>query len=154
MTTVLGLDADQGRDVSLLYLIKQVELAARDALDDVVQPAGLTALQYTALTVLQRQPGITAAQLARGSFVRTQTMAEMVAFLFDRGLVERIRDESNRRQYLLSLSAHGHEVVQSLRAPVVAVEHQMLTGLDAEQTETLRASLLSCRRSLSEAPLR
>jgi DNA-binding MarR family transcriptional regulator len=154
VTTQLGVDADERRDVSLLYLIKQVELAVRQTLDVVVEPAGLTALQYTALTVLQRQPGITSAQLARGSFVRTQTMAEMVAFLFDRGLVERVRDEGNRRQYLLSLSAHGLEVVQSLRAPVAAVEHRMLTGFDGGRTETLRASLLSCRRSLSEAPLR
>lgn len=156
MSTALGNDEhiEKRRDVSLLYLIKQVELAVRQALDEVVEQAGLTALQYTALTVLQRHPGITSAQLARNSFVRAQTMAEMVAFLSDRGLVERLRDEANRRQYLLSLSPHGNDVVESLRASVAAVEHQMLTRLDAEQTETLRVSLLRCRRSLSEAPLR
>ena len=154
MSTVPREDTDRRRDVSLLYLIKQVELAARQELEEVVEPAALTALQYTALTVLQRQPGVTSAQLARNSFVRTQTMAEMIAFLLDRGLVERVRDEANRRQYLLSLSHHGNAVVESLRAPVAAVEQRMLTGLVAEEIELLRESLLRCRRSLSEAPLR
>jgi DNA-binding MarR family transcriptional regulator len=145
---------ERRRDVSLLYLIKQVELAVRQAIEEVVEPAALTALQYTALTVLERHPGITSAQLARNSFVRAQTMAEMVSFLFDRGLVERVRDESNRRQYLLSLSDHGTAVVESLRGPVGAVEERMLTGLDAEDVELLRATLLRCRRSLSDTPLR
>ena len=154
MTTVLPReDTERRRDVSLLYLIKQVELAVRQALEEVVEPAALTAVQYTALTVLRRHPGITSAQLARNSFVRTQTMAEMVAFLLDRRLVDRVRDESNRRQYLLSLSHHGNAVVDSLSDPVAAIEHRMLTGLDAEEIELLRTSLLRCRRSLTEAPL-
>jgi DNA-binding MarR family transcriptional regulator len=155
VTTVLrSEDTRRRREVSLLYLIKQVELAARQALEEVVEPAALTALQYTALTVLQRQPGITSAQLARNSFVRTQTMAEMIAFLLDRGLVERVRDESNRRQYLLSLSHHGNAVVESLSGPVGDVEQRMLAGFDAEEIGLLRESLLRCRRALSEAPLR
>jgi DNA-binding MarR family transcriptional regulator len=153
-TVLWSEDTERRRDVSLLYLIKQVELAARRSLDEAVEPAGLTALQYTALTVLQRQPGTTSAQLARNSFVRTQTMAEMVAYLLDQGLIERVRDETNRRQYLLSLSAGGREVVESLRAPVAEVEARMLAGFDAEQTDLLRTWLLRCRRSLSEAPLR
>ena len=40
----------------LLYLVKQVELAVRSHLDNLLRSAGLTALQYTALTVLERHP--------------------------------------------------------------------------------------------------
>ena len=153
-TVVSSEDTENRRDVSLLYLIKQVELAVRQALDEVAERVGLTAVQYTALTVLQRQPGTTSAQLARNSFVRTQTMAEMVAYLLDQGLVDRVRDETNRRQYLLSLSAGGREVLASLSAPVAEIEHRMLTGFDAADSDLLRTLLLRCRRSLSEAPLR
>lgn len=154
MTGRRGEGSVKTREVSLLYLVKQVELAARHALDEVVEPAGLTTLQYTALTVLQRDPGITSADLARNSFVRTQTMAEMVAYLLDHGLVQRVRDESNRRQYLLTLSAAGAEVVESLTASAAAVERRMLSGLDDAQIDELRATLLRCRRSLTPAPLR
>jgi hypothetical protein len=57
-------------EITLLYLIKQLELAVRSHLDETVRDAGLTALQYTALTVLERHPELTSAQLARNSFVR------------------------------------------------------------------------------------
>ena len=142
------------RDVTLLYLIKQVELAVRDALDEVVATADLTTLQYTALTVLERHPGITSAELARSSFVRAQTMAEMVTYLLERELVARERDTSNRRQYLLSLSKEGKRVLGGLYDQVADIESRMLEGFDAGQTEILRTYLLRCRHALSSKPVR
>jgi len=137
------------RDVTLLYLIKQVELAVRQALDDVVATAGLTALQYTALTVLERHPGITSAELARNSFVRAQSMAEMVTYLLGRDLVTRERDERNRKQYLLALSREGQQVLDDLFDDVADIEARMLEGFDLGQTEILRTYLSRCRHSLA-----
>jgi DNA-binding MarR family transcriptional regulator len=137
------------RDVTLLYLIKQVELAVRQALDDVVATADLTTLQYTALTVLERHPGITSAELARNSFVRAQSMAEMVSYLLERDLVTRERDERNRKQYLLSLTPDGQRVLDGLYDAVADIESTMLEGFDAGQTEILRTYLVRCRHSLS-----
>lgn len=137
------------RDVTLLYLIKQVELAVRQALDDVVATADLTAPQYTALTVLERHPGITSAELARNSFVRAQSMAEMVTVLLGRGLIGRERDERNRKQYLLSLSAAGQRTLDELYESVADIEARMLEGFDVGQTEILRTYLVRCRHSLS-----
>jgi DNA-binding MarR family transcriptional regulator len=142
------------RDVTLLYLIKQVELAIRDALDEVVATADLTTLQYTALTVLERHPGMTSAELARNAFVRAQTMAEMVTYLLERGLVARERDPHNRRQYLLSLAPAGQQVLDQLFDAVADIESRMLDGFDAGQIEILRTYLLRCRHSLSGKPLR
>jgi DNA-binding MarR family transcriptional regulator len=141
--------AGHDRDITLLYLIKQVELAVRRELDDVVAGAGLTTLQYTALTVLERHPGITSAELARNSFVRAQTMAEMVTFLLGRGLIRRERDEENRKQYLLTLSPEGQQVLDDLHDHVADIEARMLDGFDAGQTEILRIYLVRCRQSLS-----
>ena len=142
------------RDVTLLYLIKQVELAVRQALDDVVGVADLTTLQYTALTVLERHPGITSAELARNSFVRAQTMAEMVTYLLGRGLVARERDENNRKQYLLALTPEGQKVLDDLFDPVADIEAKMLDGFDVGQTEILRTYLMRCRHALSGQPPR
>ena len=84
--------------VALLYLVKQVELASRAKLDEIVRPAGLTALQYTALTVLERHSDMSSAQLARASFVTAQSMADMITALEDRELIERHRDRTDRRR--------------------------------------------------------
>jgi DNA-binding MarR family transcriptional regulator len=142
------------RDVTLLYLIKQVELAVRQALDDVVAAADLTTSQYTALTVLERHPGLTSAELARNSFVRAQTMAEMITYLLGRGLVARERDETNRKRYLLTLTSEGQRVLDELLDAVADIETRMLDRFDGGQTEILRTYLLRCRHSLSGEPLR
>ena len=139
--------------VPLIYLIKQVELAVRQRLDEVATAQDLTAVQYTALTVLERHPGMTSAELARNSFVRAQTMAEMVTYLVDLGLVERERDPANRRQYLLSLTRKGQTVVDRLRAPVSAIEKEMVQDLDRAEVTALRSYLMHCRRSLHEHPV-
>jgi DNA-binding MarR family transcriptional regulator len=135
--------------VSLLYLVKQLELAVRVELERVTSIAGLTAIQYTALTALERHPGITAAQLARNSFVRAQSMAEMVSGMVQRGLITRERDPRDGRHYLLSLTSAGGALVESLRAPVRNIERLMIADLAPGETDTLRHHLESCRRALT-----
>ena len=136
-------------DITLLYLIKQLELAVRARLDEAVSPFGLTALQYTALTVLERRPGETSAELARNSFVRAQTMGQMITYLEEEGLVHRIVDPTNRRQSKIFLTTNGRSVVEQLRDPAAAIESDMVADLTPAQVAALRHSLRSCRLGLS-----
>ncbi|MBF4160759.1 MarR family winged helix-turn-helix transcriptional regulator [Nocardioides acrostichi] len=136
---------------TLLYLMKQVELAVRARLDDMVRPAGLTALQYTALTVLERHPDLTSAHLARNSFVTAQSMAEMVTTLHERGLIERHRDPADRRRLVLALTDKGQALLDTFRSEVAALESQMLAGLTRTQAQALRSAVVSCRESLAAA---
>jgi DNA-binding MarR family transcriptional regulator len=136
-------------ETTLLYLMKQVELAVRSRLDDMFRPIGLTALQYTALTVLERHPDLTSAELARNSFVTAQTMSDMVAALQDRGLIERHRDPADRRRLVVSVTSDGRRLLGRYRGRVAALEAEMLTGLSATQTQQLRRALLSCRTALA-----
>jgi DNA-binding MarR family transcriptional regulator len=147
--------AAAGRQVAeptLLYLLKQVELAVRSHLDDLLRPAGLTALQYTALTVLERRPDLTSAQLARNSFVTAQTMADMVTTLRERGLIDRRRDPDDRRRLVLALTSAGRRLLGRYRGKVAALEEDMCAGLTGRQTVELRRSLLSCRAALGNHP--
>ena len=136
-------------ETTLLYLVKRVELAVRSRLDEVLRPGGLTTLQYTALTVLQRHPAsLTSAQLARNSFVTAQTMADMVSALLDRGLIDRNRDPADRRRLVLTLTPEGEALLSRFRGPVEELEARMLSDLTAKQAAELRTSLLSCRAAL------
>jgi DNA-binding MarR family transcriptional regulator len=130
--------------------MKQVELAVRARLDDLVRPAGLTALQYTALTVLERQPDLTSARLARSSFVTAQSMADMVTTLRSRGLIDRHRDPRDRRRLVLSLTDAGRELLDGYRQAVAELEAEMLSGLTAAEATALREALLSCREALDQ----
>ncbi|MEV6851307.1 MarR family transcriptional regulator [Actinoplanes sp. NPDC051411] len=115
---------------SLLYLVKQLELSVRARLTDLVRPAGITALQYTALTVLERHDGLSTAQLARHSFVTAQAMADMVAALETRGLIRRERNPGNRREMLIYLTDRGTALLKELAGPVRRLEEEMTHDLD------------------------
>jgi DNA-binding MarR family transcriptional regulator len=130
-------------------MIKQVELASRAHLDDIFRPIGMTALQYTALTVLERHPDLSSAQLARNSFVTAQTMADMVKALEDRGLVERHRDPADRRRLVLALTADGRALLRRYRGPVAELEKRMLSGLTPGEAAELRRGLNACRVNLT-----
>src|ERR1035438_7738337 len=109
-------------EATMLYLQKQVELAVRSHLDDLLKPADITALQYTALTVLERHPDLTSAQLARQSFVTTLGLS------YRRALIRRYRGK------------------------VKDLERRMLSGLTGQQVEELRRYLYACRVALSGGP--
>jgi DNA-binding MarR family transcriptional regulator len=146
--------ADEGAPPTLLYLMKQVELAVRARLDELVRPAGLTALQYTALTVLERHPDLTSAHLARNSFVTAQSMADMVTSLRAQGLIDRHQDPVDRRRLVLSLTADGKSLLDRYRQAVVDLESEMLSDLSPDQASGLRAAMLSCREALNRTPTR
>ncbi|MET7682408.1 MarR family transcriptional regulator [Streptomyces sp. NPDC005423] len=134
---------------SLLYMVKQVELAVRSRLDELVRPYGITALQYTALTVLERHDGLSAAQLARDSFVTAQSTADLVRSLESRTLIRRERNPRNRRELLISLTAEGREVLAGCAEPVRQLEARMVRDLTARQADQLRQALSRTWHALS-----
>ncbi|HEY9240367.1 MAG TPA: MarR family winged helix-turn-helix transcriptional regulator, partial [Streptosporangiaceae bacterium] len=145
----LAAGGEPGRpEPKLLYLVKQVELAVRSHLDSLLRPAGLTALQYTALTVLERHPDLSTAQLARDSFVTAQSMADMITTLEARELIERHRDRADRRRLVVALTAAGRDLLDRYRDQVDALEEQMLAGLTKAQVGSLRRSLRACHGNL------
>ncbi len=135
----------------LTYMVKQVELAVRARLDEIVRPVGLTALQYTALSVLERHTDMSSAQLARNSFVTAQSMADMITALEERKLIERHRDRTDRRRLVVALTDQGRALLDRCRPEVAALEAAMLKGLSAAQTKALRSALATCYANLSRA---
>ncbi len=137
---------------TLLYLIKQLELAVRSGLDEVLRPAGVTPLQYTALTVLERRSDLSTAALARNAFVTDQSAADMIAVLEERGLIARLPDPADRRRRVLRLTAPGRALLDRLRDDVVAVEARMLASFTAGQAAEFRRYVIACRAALAEQP--
>ncbi|MFK0150996.1 MarR family winged helix-turn-helix transcriptional regulator [Streptomyces sp. NPDC090499] len=134
---------------SLLYMVKQVELVVRSHLDELVKPAGITALQYTALTVLERHDGLSAAQLARDSFVTAQSMADLVRSLETRGLIRRERNPRNRRELLILLTDAARELLAEVAGPVRELEERMVRELTGHQEEQFRQALSKAWHALS-----
>ncbi|GAA1278329.1 MarR family winged helix-turn-helix transcriptional regulator [Pseudonocardia aurantiaca] len=137
---------------SLLYAIKQVELAVRAHLDELLRPAGITALQYTALTVLDRRAGLTTAELARNSFVTPQAMGDLVTALERRGLIERRHDPAHRRRLLISLTGPGQELLAAFAEPVERLENRMVSDLAPDERTAFAGYLNRSRAALATQP--
>ncbi len=134
----------------LLYAIKQVELATRARLDELLRPAGVTTLQYTALTVLERRDGLSGAELARNSFVTPQAMSDVIGAIERRGLISRTVDPANRRRHLLRLTDDGHALLAEYAGPVAALEEQMLRDFPPEDRAAFRDYLNRARTALTK----
>ncbi|MFB8180689.1 MarR family winged helix-turn-helix transcriptional regulator [Streptomyces sp. NPDC055966] len=134
---------------SVLYLLKRTELVVRARLEELVRPAGITALQYTALTVLDRHDGVSAARLARDSFVTAQSMADMVRALEARDLIRREPNPRNRREKVILLTESGRDLLSAYAEPARELEHRMLQDLTPQEVTHFREALKSAHRALS-----
>ena len=134
---------------SVLYTVKQVELAVRRHLDDLLKPAGITALQYTALTVLERRDGLSLTELAENSFVKVQSMADLLRPLHATGLICRRPDPTHGRRQLISLTSFGRDLLEEYEQRVGDLERAMLAPLTGSEIESLQSMLARCRTALA-----
>jgi DNA-binding MarR family transcriptional regulator len=136
----------------ILYLVKQVELAVRGRLDTVLRPHGITVTQYTALTVLEQHPGMSAAQLARHTFVTAQAMDGIVRALVELGVIDRVRDPDNLRRMTISLTPAGIALLADCRGDVDRIEAEAFGGLSDADREMLSGWMQDARRALEGTP--
>jgi DNA-binding MarR family transcriptional regulator len=134
------------------YLIKELERALRVRIDAVVEPLGLTAVQYTALSVLSTHPGMSSAQLARRSFVSAQAANEMVAILERRGLIRRRAASDGGRVLAIHLTAAGERTLEQCDAQVDELEARLFAGVSRRDQASFRELLRTCRESLGTRP--
>ncbi|WP_417620702.1 MarR family winged helix-turn-helix transcriptional regulator [Parasphingorhabdus sp.] len=134
---------------SILYLIKQVQYRAFVQLESVLQPLGITAVQFRVLTTISSRPSISSAELARVYDVKPQTMIKQIATLESKGLIARQTSEKNKRQLDLTLTDAGKACLDTCRTGAQALEKNLMAPLnDAEQDE-LRKYLLRLSESLA-----
>jgi DNA-binding MarR family transcriptional regulator len=129
------------------YLIKEVERAVRVAIDAIVEPMGLTTVQYTALSILSLHPGTSSAQLARRSFVSAQAANEMVAALERLGMIERHPAPEGGRALWIHLTPAGRRALARCEARVDAFEARLFEGVPRREAERFREMLLICRET-------
>ena len=132
------------------YLVKNVQSLLRLRMEEALKPLGLTVTHYSCLFRLHLEPGISAAELARATFVTRQSMNEMLQTLVDRGLVERAHVASTGRALPVTLTATGAAALDRSQAAVDAIESRMLSGLTRAEATALAHALSSCATALEE----
>ena len=134
------------------FLLAQVGAAAADRFQERVAALGLSAREAGAIRVIGRRPGISQRDVAHALGAPPSRIVALLDELTANGLVERQRNETDRRNNALSLTAQGREALARLRA--VAEEHQsdVLAALEPAERVTLAALLQKLSAASELAP--
>jgi DNA-binding MarR family transcriptional regulator len=135
---------DAGGHARVSYVIARLDRAIRREIAEMVAPHGLTATQYTALSVLRMGKGLSNAQLARRSYVTPQSMIEMLGTLENKGLVQRTPAPDHGRILRTELTAKGRRVLARCDEDIDRLETEMTRELTPAQIAAFERTLRSC----------
>ena len=130
------------------YLVKQAQSLLRLRMEEALRSYALTVSQYSCLHHLRREPGISAAALARATFMTRQSMNSLLQQLLDRGLVKRPARPESGRALPTALTTKGINLLVAVQADVDEVEKRMLTELNPSEINSLTHGLNACVKSL------
>lgn len=135
-------------DPQVGYVLKHAQSLLHLRMEEALKPLHLTVSQYSCLHHLRREPGISAAALARNTFVTRQSMNAMLQQLIDRDLVERPSRAESGRALPAVLTPVGVDTLDAAQKLVDGVERRMLSGLTATESAELARGLAACVTSL------
>jgi DNA-binding MarR family transcriptional regulator len=96
----------------------------------------MTPPQAGVLRHLAHSPGNSQRELAEALGMHAPRLTALIDDLEGRGLVQRTRDPNDRRNYVLTLTAAGHQSLAQVATVARAHEHAITTALDdAERTQ-------------------
>jgi DNA-binding MarR family transcriptional regulator len=131
------------------YAIARLQQVVLGAVSDVAGQHGLTALQFTTLSVLNRHGApLSSSQLARRSFMTAQSMHEVTHRLEQAGLIKRNPHPNHRRKLPASLTARGRRVLAACESAVADFESRMLRGFSRADRASFLAMIKSAVRNL------
>ena len=136
MTDVAPIETGNTTEPRISYAVARLERAVRSGIAERVRPYGLTTLQYTTLSVLNRHGApLSNAQLARRAYMTPQAMSEVIDALETKGLIRRNPHPNHGRLLPATLTAKGRRVLADCERGVDEMEDS-----DARRPDRPRAS--------------
>lgn len=100
-----------------------------------LRPLGLSPQEFMVLRQVEAIENASQSEIADALAIDYSNLATLAGGLCDRKLLERSRDEADRRRYVLELSAAGRELLEEARNAILDGEEEMISALDDEQRE-------------------
>ena len=135
-------------EAALSHLLHRAVQAAADLHAGLAGPEGLTPRQFAVLSAIASAEGSTQTQLVRTTGVDRSTLAELVARLAERGLLDRSRSGSDARANQVSLTEAGRNLLEASRPLAAEADLALLSRLPEDR----RARFLKDLRRLVAAP--
>jgi DNA-binding MarR family transcriptional regulator len=128
----------------LSYLVARLERVIRARLSAALERFDISVTQYTVLSVLERRPDLSNAQLARRSYITAQAMHQTVNRLEERGLIARTVSPRHGRIQLTRLTAAGALLLRCCDEAVEGAEGLLFASLGPDDRRRLRRLIQAC----------
>jgi DNA-binding MarR family transcriptional regulator len=131
---------------SAAFMLKRLGFMLKDRTMEAFEETGMSPYHHAVLALLQEDPRETQAMIADALGYDRSHLVGVLDELEERGLIERRRDQTDRRRHLVSLTKDGEQALVRLRAVSKQVEDEFFRPLDAKERKTLNELLLRLAR--------
>jgi DNA-binding MarR family transcriptional regulator len=123
------------------YNARRAALAVIGVFLQRMAPFGLRPVDFSVLTLIAHNPGITSRQLCAALDILPPNLVGMIKSLDKRGLIERRPHPTDRRAQGLHLSPTGKKLQKSAQATATQLEIDVASRLSASELDTLKSLL-------------
>jgi DNA-binding MarR family transcriptional regulator len=127
---------------STAFLLARVGFAVKLAAVDEFEREGVSVYQYSVLAVLGEGAKETQATIADALTLDRSQLVGVLDKLEEEGLIERRRDQTDRRRHTVSLTPAGKKQLARMRTIVRRIEDSFLEPLDDKARAALHDALL------------
>ena len=123
-------------------------------IEDLVQPHGLSVVEYNLLRICMERTECNATDLAEVLPVDAPRISRLVNGLVEKGLITRRRLRDDRRIVMLRLSEQGQELASTLRLRINAYDTRLSEGIGEEEMRvfvSMAAKMLANHAGSKEA---
>lgn len=131
------------------YLAMRLHQLVLECLEESLVPTGLTATQYTVLSMVHRYAPITSAELARRLRISAQSAGESVKVLESKGTLARHGIEENKRVLVLKLTVQGRRTLARASQLVADAEERFFSVLSPQERAQFEASIATIRSTVA-----
>lgn len=127
--------------IGISSLLGQIDHQLSQKIEQSIRPLGITLPQYSTLSALEMNKGLTNADLARKCFVTPQTMNRILQNLLKMNLVKKSKLTFNLTTKAEKLVCDAHIVVNQ-------IETQLIKGISKKDFYELEDILKKCIKNL------
>jgi DNA-binding MarR family transcriptional regulator len=132
---------------TISFEIGETAHVLRKAFDRRAAGFGVTRAQWKVLFKVTRRPGLRQHELADLLEVEPITLSRIVDRLQEAGLVERLSDPTDRRAWLLHVTAKAEPLVAKLKSLADEMIAEAFVGIDPRDIEITRRVLARAREN-------
>ena len=124
-----------------MHLLHRAGQCATDLFLAAARDSGLTPRQYAMLTTIAEEEGLTQTELVARTGIDRSTLADIVARLIARGLIQRRRAKGDARAYAIKLTAQGAKALRDAEPGASATDSRLLATLPPGKRQEFIESL-------------